>query len=185
MHPIGTEIADGRMRLPAAAPGSVVSVPDPATGGALHVGTQREPGQGVVVARRTPAFTLLETSQGVVVEPISDAVSLHVASAALGPGFILDLQGGRGLPLDSLEKEVLTAAAASHLTRRWDFPDLPVDALLRRLQSATDDAAAALPQARGKRRLFAVQAHWHLAWMRRRARWPPCQHRRRQGGCRA
>ena len=41
--PIQGDVVAGAMRLTAAAPGAVVSVPDPLTGGALLVGTQRSP----------------------------------------------------------------------------------------------------------------------------------------------
>ena len=163
-QPLGSEVVDGRVRLPAASPGGVVSVPDPDTGGALLVGTQRDPGQGIVLARRTPAFMLLATLQGVVVESVSDALSLHATTAAVGRGFVIEVEGGRGLSLDPLDAGALAATAAAHLTRRWDFPNLPVEALLRRLQSATEAAAAAPPQARAGRRLAAVQAQLALGF---------------------
>jgi hypothetical protein len=162
LQPIGDDVGENHIRLAATAPGAVLSVPDPETGGALLVGTQQEPGEGTVVARRTPAFTLLATLQGVAVEPLSDAVSLHLAGKDLGPGFLLTAEGGRSLSLDPLDAGALAAAAAAHLTRRWDFPNLPIEGLVRRLQAATDEAAGAAPQGRGPRRLAAVQAELAL-----------------------
>ena len=165
LEPIRGDIADGAMRLAAAAPGQVISVPDPETGGALLVGTQTKPGQGVPVRRRTPDFTLLQTMQGVAVEPASDALTLQVAPPRQPPGFVLATAatpggppGGPGVALDPLGPEALAALDAARMTRRWDFPALPTEALLRRLQAATEDAAAAPPQARTAGRLAATQA---------------------------
>jgi hypothetical protein len=205
------DIADGTMRLVAAGPSAVVSVPDPATGGALLVGTQTKPGQGVPVTRRTPEFTLLETLQGVAVDPASDALALRVAPAKDFVGFVLAAEGdaaepvkppppkpaakpaegaegttpekpgakpegaaepkaadkapapvaeesGRGVALDPPGPEAVAALEAARMTRRWDLPALPTEALLRRLQAATAGAAAAPPQARAAGRLAAVQA---------------------------
>ena len=213
------DITDGTMRLAAVAPSAVVSVPDPDTGGALLVGTQTQPGQGVPVTRRTPDFTLLETLQGVAVDPASDALALRVAPAKEFTGFVLAAEGdsavppkplppkpelkpgesaaakpaekgegkeagkdaakkpegaeakaaekpapapltesGRGVALDPLGPEALAALEAARMTRRWDLPALPTEALLRRLQAATAGAAAAPPQGRTAGRLAAVQA---------------------------
>jgi hypothetical protein len=154
LTPIRPAIADGRMRLPVTTPGQVISVPDPATGGALLVGTLGVAGEAVVVARRAPDFTLLATMQGVAVEPLSDADELRAAP----PGFVLEGAAGRGLAVDPTGTEALAAAEAARMTRRWDLPSLPEAALLQRLQSATDAAAAAPSQARTAARLDAVQA---------------------------
>jgi hypothetical protein len=162
LQPIGDEVVKDGVRLNAATPGTVVSVPDSETGGALLVGTQQEPGQGVVVTRRTPGFALLATLQGVAVDPAMDAVSLHVAAKDSGPGFLLKAEDGRVLSLDAPDAGAFATAAAARLTRRWDFPNLSVEALVRRLQAATNEAAAAMPQARGQRRLAAVQAQLAL-----------------------
>ncbi len=162
LRPLGGQIVDGQLLIPADAPGSVVSVPDADTGGVLLVGTQHDPGQGVAVTRRTPAFAVLASLQGVAIEPVSDAIALHVAAAPLGPGFVLTAEDGRVLPLDPLDAGSMAAVEAARLTRRWNFPNLPVEALQRHLQALTDEAAAAPPQSRGSRRLDAVQAQLAL-----------------------
>jgi hypothetical protein len=162
LAPIHGDVVDGAMRLPATAPGAVVSVPDPETGGALLVGTQTEPGQGVPLTRRTPEFALLETLQGVAVDPAADTLALRVAPAKQFSGFVLESEAGPdsgpGVALDPLGPGALAAIDAARMTRRWDFPALPTAALLRRLQVATDAAAAAPPQDRAAGRLAAVQA---------------------------
>ena len=52
LRPIQATVADDRLVLPAAAPGTVVSLTDPDTGATLLVGTQRRDGQGVPALRR-------------------------------------------------------------------------------------------------------------------------------------
>ena len=152
--PIPAQIADGRLQLAAAGAGQVLSVPDPMTGVALLVGTMRTPGLALPLARRAPDYALLATFQGVAVEPVSDNDTLRVGPA----GFVLEGGGARPLAVGPADPATQAAADAARLTRRWDFPALPVPALLRRLQAATDDAANAPPQARAARRLVAAQA---------------------------
>jgi hypothetical protein len=170
LAPIRGDIAGGAMRLAAAAAGTVVSVPDPGTGGALLVGTQTQPGEGVPVERHTPDFTLLETLQGVAVDPVSDALALRVAPAKQFLGFVIETEqgpatvaeSGRGVALDPPGPETVAALEAARMTRRWDFPALATEALLHRLQAAADGAAAAPPQGRSAARLVAVQAQLSL-----------------------
>lgn len=161
LQPIRGDIAGGALHLGADAPGQVVSVPDPLTGGALLVGTQTQPGEGIPLARQTPDFTLLETLQGVAVEPVSDALTLHVAAPGQPPGFLLAADAGpargTGVALDPMGPDEVAAMKAAHMTRRWDFPALPTAALLRRLEAASADAGGLAPDARLARRLQAVQ----------------------------
>ena len=84
-------VIDGGITFAGGAPGQVVAITDPRTGGTLLVGTQRSSGQGVLVERRTPEFELPVTGQGIVVEPLSDAISLRITQA----GFVLS--GGPSL----------------------------------------------------------------------------------------
>jgi hypothetical protein len=158
LAPIRPAVEATRLLLPAAAPGRVVSVPDPATGVALLVGTQLQPGEGVAVARRAPDHTLLATFQGVAVEPLSDNDVLR----AMPTGFVLEGDDGPGLALGATGAAAQAAADAARLTRRWDFPPLPAPALWHRLQAALDAAAGAPPQARAGRRLAAAQAELAL-----------------------
>ncbi len=144
----------GRLRLPAAAPGGVVSIPDPLTGGALLVGVQKAEGQNVPVARSTPEFLILPTWQGVAIAPIADALSLRAGSA----DFVLAADGGRPLALSAPDVQILAAAEAAGLSRRFDFPAMPQEGLLRRLQGAIATAAVAPAQSRAVRRLEVGQA---------------------------
>ncbi len=149
------QIQDNAMLLPVAEPGMVVSVPDPQTGGVLLVGTQRKSGQGVAVARRGPDFALLPSWQGVVVEPVSDAVSLRAAKE----GFVVAPDGeDRHLVMSPAVAEMSTAAEASRLSRRFDFPAQRTVALLRRLQGAVAAAASAPVQSRVEPRKQVAEA---------------------------
>ncbi len=139
----------GRMRLllPGNAPGEVVSLADPDTGAILLLGTQRQPGQGIAVARRTPRYIVLPTWQGVAVQPLADRLSLR----SVKDGFVLagtDLPSLRAAAADADGQE-----AAAGLTRRFNFPGLTPDALQSRLQSEVVETAAASARARGRKRL--------------------------------
>ncbi|MCW3475108.1 hypothetical protein [Limobrevibacterium gyesilva] len=153
-RPIRPDLADGVLRLVAEAPGQVVSVSDPDTGGALLVGTQRQPGQSVPVARRTPEFALLRTWQGVAVEPVSDALSVRVTAQ----GFTIEAGAGRALALAAPAPDAVASADAQHFSRRFAFPAQPTEMLLRRLQAAVTAAAAAPAQARAGKRVAVAQA---------------------------
>jgi hypothetical protein len=143
--------ADG-LHFPAAEPGPVVIVADPDSGATLLIGTQRQPGQGVVTPRQSPEFILLPSTVGIAVEPLSDAVSLH----ATPDGFALRHASGRmALSPHDAANEALIAAA--HLTRRYDFPLMPTGALTQRLTRAINDAATAPPLGRGPKRRLAAE----------------------------
>lgn len=142
----------GRVLLPGDAPGQVVSLADPSTGATLLLGTQRKPGQGLAAARHTPRYALLPTWLGVAVQPLADSLSLR----AQKDGFVLS---GADLPLAqaAAAEDAESQAAATSLTRRFDFPVLSSEALQRRLQSQVSDAAIAPARARGRKRLAAAQ----------------------------
>jgi len=128
-------------------PGRVVAVTDPATGGALLVGTVNPaagPAAGLPAGVTAPGAAILPTWAGVAVEPFSDDVALR----AVPGGFLLAAAGA----------SAVAAAPAVALTRRFDFPDQPVPALMERLRSATAAAASAAPRARTPGRLAAAQA---------------------------
>jgi hypothetical protein len=155
-RPIRPLLEAGRMRLPADSPGQVVSVPDPDSGAVLLVGSARGGDQAVAIARRLPEFTLLATWQGVAVEPIGDALALH----ATPEGFLLDAGApDRALALDAVDPaQQALLADANLLTRRYAFVNLPTGELMRQMQKAVDEAAAAPAQTRSPARLRAAQA---------------------------
>ncbi len=153
-RPIRAETVEGRLRLPADAPGQVVAVPDPLTGGTMLVGTQRSAGQWVPVDRRTPEFALLSTWQGVAVLPLTDALALRPHPE----GFRLAAAADGALTLSAAESQTQAMTEAASASRRYDLPAQPLEALHRRLQSARLTSAAAQPQARAARRRDVAEA---------------------------
>lgn len=152
---IQPEQKDDRLLLKADQPGLVISVPDPATGGVLQVGTQRLAGQGMSVERHTPDFGLLPTWQGVVVEPLSDGVSMRSSAN----GFVIAADPGDArLSASQADRASAAAQASSQMSRIFDLPNLTTDGLLRRMQSAVVSAAALPPSARGPARRLVAQS---------------------------
>jgi len=146
--PIQDEAADGRLALKTHAPGKVVTIADPDTGGVLLVGTALSAGEGVAVGRCTPELTLLPTWQGVAIEPLADSLALRV-----GRDRFLLTGGSDGLALSS---EALPADASA-LTRAFDFPALRADALAQRMKAELAAAADAPAMRRGPQRRDAAQ----------------------------
>ena len=133
-------------------PGRVVAVTDPATGGALLVGTASPaagPAAGLPAGVTAPGAAILPTWAGVAVEPFSDDVALRATSG----GFLLAAAGA-----SAAEASAVGVAPAAALTRRFDFPNQPVPALMERLRAATAAAASAAPRARTPGRVAAAQA---------------------------
>ncbi len=130
-----------------AQPGRVVAVADPATGGGLLVGTVNPTAgaaDGLPAGANVPGATILPTWAGVAVEPFSDDLVLRAA-----PGrFVLSASGAAAV----------APVPLAALTRRFDFPNQPVPALMQRLRAATVAAAAAAPRARTPGRVAAAQA---------------------------
>lgn len=144
-----------RLHLPAEQPGRSITVPDPLTGGTLLVGTQHAPGQGVVMPRSTAEFTLLPTWQGVAVAAVSDELVLRERP----DGFMLgSAQPRRGLLLSNADSDLGALDDAAHLTRSFDFPMLPVPALLQRLQGAAVGSGAEPAGMRTAPRIATAQA---------------------------
>jgi hypothetical protein len=138
----------GDLTFRAEAPGRVVAITDPWTGGTLLVGTQRVPGQGVLVPRRTPQFLLPATGQGIVVAPLADSINLR----AVQSGFVLSGPAA-GLALSPPPPLPEAALAAARLTRRFEFPDQTIASLFRRWKRQFLAAALTPPRARGPERV--------------------------------
>jgi len=161
LHPAAAPVADpirlrqdrDRLAFQAADPAGVVTVADPETGATLLVGTQRRAGQAMQGPRLLPGFALPPTWLGVVVEPLLDTLSLR----PVAEGFVLQA-GADGLALAAPAEDAERAAGAVARTRRFDFPDEPVPALLRRMRAQAASTAAAPPLARGPRRRDLAQA---------------------------
>ena len=131
----------GRLLLTARAPGKVITLADPKTGARLLVGTQRQPGQRIAVRRRSPDFVLLPSWQGVLVEALSDRLTLRTSAE----GLRLGREPGR-LTLPPLNDEALPDAAV--LTRRFSFPERADADAAPEDHRGPDRSAAALAGAR-------------------------------------
>jgi hypothetical protein len=156
-QPMVISAADGRLDLMAELPGEVISLADPATGATLLAGTQHRPGQGMATGRRGSEFILRSTIQGVVVEPLSDAIML----ARTPVGFSL-MGGPAGLALSPPTSMTNVLMDAAHLTRRFAFSTMPTGALMRLAKQQIADAATAPPLARGARNQIAAQSFMAL-----------------------
>ncbi|HEX3573921.1 MAG TPA: hypothetical protein VHU42_04900 [Rhodopila sp.] len=150
--PIVVSAADGRLNLAAEQSGDVVNMADPDTGATLLVGTQHRPGQAVTSVRRGTEFILRRTDQGVVVEPLSDAIALKQAPA----GFTLSGKAP-GLMLSPPTSATAALMDAANLTRRFNFATIPAEALLRLSVRQLGDAAATPPLARGPKHHAAAE----------------------------
>jgi tetratricopeptide (TPR) repeat protein len=151
-EPIVASEVDGRMNLAADQPGDVVAMADPDTGATLLVGTLHRAGQGVMFNRRTTEFILHPTLQGVVVEPLSDAIALK----QIPTGF--SLSGNKtGLALSPPSSTTDALMDAAHLTRQFSFSGMPKDALLRLSIKQIEDAAATPTLARGPKHHAAAE----------------------------
>jgi hypothetical protein len=139
--------AAGAITFAAEAPGQVVAISDPTTGGTLLAGTQRKPGQAILVERRTAEFTLPVTGQGIVIDPLSDTITLRITPA----GFVLEGQPS-GLAQSPPAPMAEAMGEAARLTRRFEFPGQPTATLLRREKQEGVEAAVAPPRTRGPKR---------------------------------
>jgi len=152
-QPIVATLLDGHLSLAADDPSNVVNIADPNTGATLLVGTQHRPGQALVASRRSTEFILRPTIQGVVIEPLSDQLTLNQVPT----GFTL-AGGPTGLLLSPLTSATEGEMDAALLTRRFIFSAIPTDALLRRSVNQIDDAAMAPPLARGHKHHLAAES---------------------------
>jgi len=148
-QPFAPELDGALLSVAARDPGRVLTIADSVTGGTLLIGTQRRPGQAMLTPLRTAQFVLLPTAQGVVAAPLSDMVTLRA-----GPGGFALTTVPDPLAVSPIGVDPLTDAAA--LTRRFDFPDLPLDQLTRRLAAQIASAASVPLLARGPRRRAAA-----------------------------
>ena len=156
-QPVTVSYMDGRLSLAAEQPGDVVNVADPETGATLLVGTQRRPGQGMALSRRSTEFVLRPTLQGVVVEPLADAIVLKQVPT----GFSLT-SGQTGLALSPPAGVTDTLMDAARLTSRLTFSNLPTDALVRLAKRQLANAANAPPLARGLKHHAAAESFLSL-----------------------
>ncbi len=136
------------IELPVLEVGHVVVVSDPDRGTDLLVGTTRQDGQAMIMARHGDGYVLGPTLLGVTVERLSDQLDLRPDAA----GFLLTNPVGTG-PLGSASNEL-----AVGFSRSLDLADAAVPELQRRYKAALVDAAAAPVAARRGPRLDAAEA---------------------------
>ncbi|MGI4744902.1 MAG: hypothetical protein ACRYFY_02495, partial [Janthinobacterium lividum] len=141
-------IDDGAVQLPVLEPGHVVTVPDPAAGVDLLVGTTRHDGQNLAPSRHGVGYVLVPTFLGVAVERLSDQLELRATSR----GFVLGAPHG----LEPLQQG-LTRAAGS-FSRSLDLPGVDAAELQRRYKTALASAASLPAADRRARRLDAAEA---------------------------
>ena len=152
-QPIAAINSAGSLKMPAEQAAEVVNVADPDTGATLLVGTQRRPGQAVTHARLATEFIVRPTVQGVVIEPLSDAVVLRPTPA----GFSLGCASG-SLALSDPANAIDSLSEGMSLTRRLHFIASAPDALLRRLTEQITDSGTTPPGARGPKRRTAAES---------------------------
>lgn len=144
--------ADGRVTFRAPGAANVVTLSDPDSGATLLVGTVARAGEAVTTERRTVEFNLFVTLRGIVVEPLSDAVSLRVVPN----GFVLS-GPEEGLALSPPATMTNTMLAAARLTRRFRLPAMPTEGLAQRVLAHVREAASMPPLARGPARKVAAE----------------------------
>lgn len=142
-----------RLLLFGGQPGGSVAMTDPETGETLLVGTLRQPGPGMPVARRLPEFDLVPTMLGAVIVARSDRLALRPTGE---DRFALVAAAGGSLGLGTEAGPAPTAAAIA-MTRLLELPEGPVPALLERLRNLLLSVQAAPPLARGPARRDAAE----------------------------
>ncbi len=148
---------DGRrLLLRTTVAGRPAHLHDPETGETLIVGTLREGEARQPIARAFAEFSLLPTLRGVAVVAQSD----HVTMRAQPEGFVLMAgpQLGRGLAVSPAQLAGPDALAGHALTRAFDLPSLPHDALAERVRLLRGEAAAAPALSRARPRIALAEA---------------------------
>lgn len=154
-------------------PGQAVRIPDDLTGSVLLIGTVRTTAAAVLLAQTTPQFVLRPTILGIVVEPLSDRLTLDVRPH----GFALSNPGAR-LDLTPSSPELFTRANAIGLTTQFGLSPEPQDALFQAARALITTTASPPPAQRASaerelaRKMIALgmgaeaQAMLHLAALR-------------------
>lgn len=141
-------VDDGAVQFPVLEPGHVVTVPDPAVGVDLLVGTTWHDGQNLALSRHGVGYVLAPTLLGVAVERLSDQLELNATSQ----GFVLGAPHG----LEPLRQGL--ARAAGGFSRSLDLPAVDTAELQRRYKTALASAASLPAADRRALRLDAAEA---------------------------
>jgi len=144
-RPLRVNVADGRVMLPAAEPGPVVSLRDPGSGGSLRVVPLAAPGRGLALARRFQEFSLLPTSLGIVVAPWAEHVRIETTDAG-----VVVHGGDRPLAVSKTERASTDPGRIADLDGRrlldlpaWRHAGEPYTKVRQRLQKAVANAPPA------------------------------------------
>ncbi len=137
------------LSLPIQAPGRVVVVPDPRSGGDLLVGTTRSDHDAVTASRHGSVATIEKTILGIVITPLSDRLELRPTTDA----FLLS----GAAPAALAPEGAILGQDAETGPRVMSLNDEPVAVLYRRFKAATAAAAAAPAASRFLPRLAAAQ----------------------------
>jgi hypothetical protein len=121
-------------------PGQALRIPDELTGSLLLIGTVRSAAPAALLARTTAQFVLRPTILGIVLEPLSDRLTLDVRPH----GFALGSPGAR-LDLTPSSLELFARANGVGLTAQFDLSPEPPEALFHATRAAM--TATALPLA--------------------------------------
>jgi hypothetical protein len=157
---VRAEVIDGeggrRLLLRAQGAGRAVHLSDPETGELLLVGTLRAGEARQPVARDFAQFSLVPTLRGIAVATRSD----HLTLRAQAEGFVLAAgpQLDAGLAVSPAAGEVADVLAGHGLTRAFELPALPNEALAERVRVLRLEAASAPPLARARPRLALAEA---------------------------
>lgn len=148
--------ANRRLLLRAGGAGRAVHLSDPETGELLLVGTLRSGEARQPISRSFAQFSLVPTLRGVAVATQSDHLSLRPQAE----GFVLAAgpQLDAGLAVSPGALAAPDALAGHALTRAFDLPALPQEALAERVRLLRNEAAAAPPLARSRPRLALAEA---------------------------
>jgi len=148
--------AGRRLLLRTTGAGRAVHLADPETGEILLVGTLRSAEARQPIARSFAQFSLVPTLRGVAVATQSDHLSLRPQDE----GFVLAAgpQVDAGLAVTPGGIAAPDVLSGHGLTRAFDFPALPQEALAERVKLLRREAAAAPPLARTRPRLALAEA---------------------------
>ncbi|MDB5377146.1 MAG: hypothetical protein JWR00_1592 [Rubritepida sp.] len=148
--PVRAEVQGDRAVLHAERPSRVVAVHDPLTGLPLLIGTVAEAAPRQMAARSLAEFDLLETFLGVAVLARADRVALRTGNGR----FLLSIDGGAV----AVASQTLDGGLAeTGMTRSFDIPSQPVQALQERLRSQQASVGAVAPLLRAEPRIAAAQ----------------------------
>jgi len=144
-QPVTIRAEDGKVILESNQPGKLTKLKDPASGSQLDVATLGIRGQGLQLEKRFQEFSLLPTSQGVVVLPLAE----HVVTEVTDEGVVVrgkdqklavsqtDLNRNAAGPVDALKGNRLLNLP------EWRRSDTPFADSRQKLQKKVADAPAA------------------------------------------